>query len=440
MKIFHTILVTFSFLMMISCSLSDTETGNENGDDEVAVQDEYINEIEELASNERLQEAMDFIESVDEETVQNQITITEIPAPPFMEEVRAASFAEMMRDYGLSEVDIDEEGNVVGKRPGTEGERTIVISAHLDTVFPEGTDVKVEVRNDTLFAPGITDDTRGLATLLTIINTLESLDIETEDNIWFVGTVGEEGIGDLRGVKHLFETEGDNIDAFISIDGSRDSRIVNKALGSHRYRVTFEGPGGHSWGAFGTANPAHALGRAITYFEDNASQFVVTGPKTSYNIGRIGGGTSVNSIPYANWMEIDMRSEDQESLKQIDGIMQDAVQKALLEANDIKTSGPDLTVDIEMIGNRPSGEISPDEPFIQRAMAVSNYFDKEPTLSRSSTDSNVSISMGIPSMTIGGGGSSDGSHSLDEWWYNEDGYQGVQRAFMILVAEAGLAD
>lgn len=426
--------------MMISCSLSDTETGNENGDDEVAVQDEYINEIEELASNERLQEAMDFIESVDEETVQNQITITEIPAPPFMEEVRAASFAEMMRDYGLSEVDIDEEGNVVGKRPGTEGERTIVISAHLDTVFPEGTDVKVEVRNDTLFAPGITDDTRGLATLLTIINTLESLDIETEDNIWFVGTVGEEGIGDLRGVKHLFETEGDNIDAFISIDGSRDSRIVNKALGSHRYRVTFEGPGGHSWGAFGTANPAHALGRAITYFEDNASQFVVTGPKTSYNIGRIGGGTSVNSIPYANWMEIDMRSEDQESLKQIDGIMQDAVQKALLEANDIKTSGPDLTVDIEMIGNRPSGEISPDEPFIQRAMAVSNYFDKEPTLSRSSTDSNVSISMGIPSMTIGGGGSSDGSHSLDEWWYNEDGYQGVQRAFMILVAEAGLAD
>ncbi|MEX2478258.1 MAG: M20/M25/M40 family metallo-hydrolase [Gracilimonas sp.] len=440
MKIFHTILVTFSFLMMISCSLSDTETGNENGDDEVAVQDEYINEIEELASNERLQEAMDFIESVDEETVQNQITITEIPAPPFMEEVRAASFAEMMRDYGLSEVDIDEEGNVVGKRPGTEGERTIVISAHLDTVFPEGTDVKVEVRNDTLFAPGITDDTRGLATLLTIINTLESLDIETEDNIWFVGTVGEEGIGDLRGVKHLFETEGDNIDAFISIDGSRDSRIVNKALGSHRYRVTFEGPGGHSWGAFGTANPAHALGRAITYFEDNASQFVVTGPKTSYNIGRIGGGTSVNSIPYANWMEIDMRSEDQESLKQIDGIMQDAVQKALLEANDIKTSGPYLTVDIEMIGNRPSGEISPDEPFIQRAMAVSNYFDKEPILSRSSTDSNVSISMGIPSMTIGGGGSSDGSHSLDEWWYNEDGYQGVQRAFMILVAEAGLAD
>lgn len=426
--------------MMISCSLSDTETGNENGDDEVAVQDEYINEIEELASNERLQEAMDFIESVDEETVQNQITITEIPAPPFMEEVRAASFAEMMRDYGLSEVDIDEEGNVVGKRPGTEGERTIVISAHLDTVFPEGTDVKVEVRNDTLFAPGITDDTRGLATLLTIINTLESLDIETEDNIWFVGTVGEEGIGDLRGVKHLFETEGDNIDAFISIDGSRDSRIVNKALGSHRYRVTFEGPGGHSWGAFGTANPAHALGRAITYFEDNASQFVVTGPKTSYNIGRIGGGTSVNSIPYANWMEIDMRSEDQESLKQIDGIMQDAVQKALLEANDIKTSGPYLTVDIEMIGNRPSGEISPDEPFIQRAMAVSNYFDKEPILSRSSTDSNVSISMGIPSMTIGGGGSSDGSHSLDEWWYNEDGYQGVQRAFMILVAEAGLAD
>lgn len=430
--------VTVLILAITACSLQTTN--EDKVQDEIAVEAQYTNEVVELSENAKIQKAMEFIQDTDDETVQDQIVITEIAAPPFMEEVRAERFANMMREYGLEQVETDEEGNVVGKRPGTEGEQTIVISAHLDTVFPEGTDVEVEVRNDTLFAPGITDDTRGLAVLLSLIKTMENLDIQTIDNIWFVGTVGEEGIGDLRGVKHLFEMEGENIDAFISVDGSNDSRIVNKALGSHRYRVTFEGPGGHSWGAFGTANPAHALGRAITIFEDNASEFVKNGPKTSYNIGRIGGGTSVNSIPFANWMEIDMRSESPEALQQIDGIMQDAMQKALIEANSIKTEGPDLMVDIDMIGNRPSGEIPVDVPFIQRALAVSEYFGKEPGLTRSSTDANVAISMGVPSMTLGGGGSSGGSHSLDEWYYNEDGYQGVQRVFMILMAEAGLSE
>ncbi len=438
MKFSLRILIPVLMLILIGCT---PQTLNEENDEsEIFVEESYVNEVEELAESAKIKEAMEFIRNIDEETVQNQIAITEIPAPPFQEEVRAERYAEMMQEYGLDQVEIDEEGNVIGKRHGTEGEQTIVISAHLDTVFPERTNVEVEVRNDTLFAPGITDDARGLSVLLALINTLETLDIQSADNIWFVGTVGEEGLGDLRGVKHLFETEGDKIDAFISIDGSRASRIVNKALGSHRYRVTFEGPGGHSWGAFGTANPAHAMGRAITYFEDNASQFVKTGPKTSYNIGRIGGGTSVNSIPFENWMEIDMRSESPDALQQIDGIMQNAIQKALIEANSIKTQGPDLTVDIDMIGNRPSGEIPADVPFVQRALAVSKYFGQVPELTRSSTDANVSISMGIPSMTIGGGGSSGSSHSLDEWWYNEDGYKGVQRAFIILMAETGLAE
>lgn len=438
MKFLSRILAALLLVTFIGCT-SQTP-GEETDEAEYSLGQSYTDEVEELAEKASIREAMEFIRNMDEETVQNQIAITEIPAPPFQEQVRAERYAEMMQEYGLDQVKMDQEGNVIGKRPGTEGEQTIVISAHLDTVFPEGTDVKVEVRNDTLFAPGITDDTRGLSVLLTLIHTLETLDIQTTDDIWFVGTVGEEGIGDLKGVKHLFETEGDNIDAFISIDGSDDSRIVNKALGSHRYRVTFEGPGGHSWGAFGTGNPAHAMGRAITYFEDNASQFVKTGPRTSYNVGRIGGGTSVNSIPFANWMEIDMRSESPDALQQIDGIMQDAIQKALIEANDIKTEGPDLTVNIDMIGNRPSGEISADVPFIQRALAVSEHFGHEPSLTRSSTDANVSISMGIPSMTLGGGGSSGGSHSLDEWWFNDEGYKGVQRAFMILMAEAGLAE
>lgn len=440
MKFLNKLIIPVLALLIIGCSPNEPNENDATAENEITLQEVYKNEIQELVNHSQIEEAMEFIQRTDDETVQNQILITEIPAPPFQEKVRAEHYAGMMRDYGLEQVEIDGEGNVIGRRPGTEGERNIVISAHLDTVFPEGTEVKVEVRNDTLFAPGITDDTRGLSVLLTILNTYETLNIQTKDNIWFVGTVGEEGLGDLRGVKHLFETEGDNIDAFISIDGSNDSRIVNKALGSHRYRVTFEGPGGHSWGAFGTGNPAHALGRAITHFDEEASEFVKNGPETSYNVGRIGGGTSINSVPFANWMEIDMRSESQERLKQIDEIMHEAVQKALTESNDIKTEGPPLTVDVDMIGNRPSGIIPSNNPFIQRAIAVSEYFGQEPDLTRSSTDSNVSISLGIPSMTLGGGGSSGGAHSLDEWWYNDEGYKGVQRAFMILTSEAGIAD
>ncbi|MFP8488722.1 M20/M25/M40 family metallo-hydrolase [Gracilimonas sp. Q87] len=432
----------FILTVLVSLNHCTNQTANENSDadTEITVQQTYIDEVGDLTGNERIQQALAHIEEVDEFTVRNQIMITEIPAPPFLEQLRATKYAEMMTELGLEQVRIDDEGNVIGVRPGTEGDRNIVISAHLDTVFPEETDVEVEVRNDTLFAPGITDDTRGLTALLTLIDTYETLEISTRDNIWFVGTVGEEGVGDLRGVKHLFETEGDNIDAFISIDGSSDSRIVNQALGSHRYRVTFEGPGGHSWGAFGIGNPAHAIGRAIAIFEDKASEFVKTGPRTSYNVGRIGGGTSVNSVPFENWMEIDMRSESQESLKQIDALMHEAIDEALREANSIKTEGPDLTVNVEMIGNRPSGTIESSTPLIQRALAVTEHFGDEPDLARSSTDSNVSISMGIPSMTIGGGGSSGGSHSLDEWWFNNEGYKGIQRAFLILTAEAGIAD
>ncbi len=405
--------------------------------DELKTERQYADQVERLLNHNIIQQAIQFIHDYDDQTVQNQITITEVPAPPFMEEKRAEKYGEMLRHYGLNDVWIDEEGNVIGRRPGSVGDKTVVISAHLDTVFPIETDVTVEVRNDTLFAPGISDDGRGLTTVLTVLKAMEEYDIETEADILFIGTVGEEGLGDLRGVKYLFREGGPQIDAFISVDGSNDRRIVNRALGSHRYRVTFKGPGGHSWGAFGTANPAHALGRAITYFEDTASEFVKDAPRTSYNVGRIGGGTSVNSVPFENWMEVDMRSVDNESLKQIDEILQQSIQRALKEANERKTRRADLTVDIDMIGNRPSGEIDPVEPFIQRAIAVSKAMGYEPNLTRSSTDSNVPISMGIPSMTLGGGGSSGSAHSLDEWWYNSDGYRGVQRTFMILLSEAG---
>lgn len=404
------------------------------------LQDYFKNEVYSLADRDIVQQAFRFIKEYDEQTVANQIQITEIPAPPFAEERRAARYGEMMREYGLTDVTIDDEGNVLGRRPGRSGERTIVFSAHLDTVFPEETDVTVTVRNDTLFAPGISDDGRGLTTVLTVLKTMEELGIQTEEDILFVGTVGEEGLGDLRGVKYLFREGGPQIDAFISVDGSHSTRIVNQGLGSHRYRVTFNGPGGHSWGAFGTANPAHALGRAIRHFDEMASEYVADGPRTSYNVGRIGGGTSVNSVPFSNWMEIDMRSVDQARLYDMDEILKSAVQKGIDEANDIRTRGGALSADIDMIGQRPSGDIAPSVPFIQRAKAATEYFGDDYVLRRSSTDSNVPISMGIPSMTLGGGGSSGGAHSLDEWWYNNNGHVGIQRAFLILLSEAKLAE
>ena len=433
-------ILVFGFaLIFVGCS-SQKQMMNSDSEEinEVVALDTYVDEINEIANSDLVQQVFQFIEDVDDETVETQIHLTEIPAPPFMEEKRAERYAELMSEYGLSDVEIDEEGNVIGKRPGQSGDRTIVISAHLDTVFPEETDVTVTVRNDTLYAPGITDDTRGLSVILTVIRAFEENNIQTKDDIWFVGTVGEEGLGDLRGVKHLFREGGPKIDAFISIDGSNDARIVNKALGSHRYRVTYEGPGGHSWGAFGIANPAHALGHAISKFDEDASVFVQNVPRTSYNVGRISGGTSVNSVPFENWMEVDMRSVDDQSLQEIDNILQSSVQYGLEKANEVRSEGPALTVDVDMIGNRPSGEISPDEPFIQRAIAATLFFEKEPSLNRSSTDSNVSISMGIPSMTLGGGGSSSGAHSLDEWWVNDNGHVGIQRAFLILASEAGL--
>jgi tripeptide aminopeptidase len=315
----------------------------------------------------------------------------------------------------------------------------LVLSGHLDTVFPEGTDVTVRMRGDTLYAPGIADDTRGLIAVLTVLRAMNAADLRTEGDVWFVGTVGEEGLGDLRGVKHLFRKGGPRIDAFISIDGAGDRRVVHQALGSRRYRTTVRGPGGHSWGAFGLANPAHALGRAIHAFDQAASDFVAEGPRTSYNVGVIGGGTSVNSIPFEAWMEVDMRSADAGRLMGIDSLYRAAIGQAVEEQNQERLRGEPLSIDLDLVGDRPSGEIDPATPFVQRAMATVRHFGWEPELQRSSTDANVPIALGIPAVTMGGGGVAGGAHSLDEWWLNRDGHLAIQRTLLLVLAEAGLA-
>jgi tripeptide aminopeptidase len=400
---------------------------------------EHLDEINGIAGEESIKNAFNYIEEIDSRTTEDLIMLTEIPAPPFKEERRAEKYKEMLEEAGADSVWIDEVGNVLALRKGSEGRRKVALNAHLDTVFPEETDVTVKMRGDTLYAPGIGDDTRGLMVALTVLRAMEHENIQTRDDVIFVGTVGEEGLGDLRGVKHLFSESGPGIDSWIAVDGGSIGRIVNQALGSHRYRVTFEGPGGHSWGSFGLANPAHALGRAMHYFSLEADKFTSDGPRTSYNVGRINGGTSVNSIPFETWMEVDMRSVSNESLEQIDEIFQEAVLKALDEENEMRRRGPELTVDIEMIGDRPSGEIDPETPLVQRAMATARFFESEPSLTRSSTDSNIPISLDIPAVTIGRGGAGGNGHSLNEWWLNKDGHLAIQRALLLLVSEAGLS-
>ncbi len=395
-------------------------------------------EVRALADHPSVQAAFRHIEENDPRTIATLRELTQIPAPPFMEEARGQRFLELVREAGVDSAWVDEVGNVIGVRRGN-GSGRMIFSGHLDTVFPEGTDVTVRERGDTLFAPGIADDTRGLATVLAVLRAMNAADIRTERDVWFVGTVGEEGTGDLRGVKHIFREGASGFDAFVSVDGLGHSGVTNAGLGSHRYRVAFKGPGGHSWGAFGLGNPIHALGRAVAAFDAEAKRYTDAAERrTSYNVGTVGGGTSVNSIPFEAWMEIDMRSESPQALLEIDAVFHAAMQRGLEEANAVRARGEELTLEVTMIGDRPSGEIPEDHPFIQRALAATEAMGGIASLRRSSTDSNTPIALGVPSITIGGGGAGGNSHSLAEFFVNRNGPVGIQRALLILVAEAGM--
>lgn len=400
----------------------------------------YVDEASELLSRPVIQEAFRLVEEFDAWALDRLIELTEIPAPPFMETERGLRYAQLLRDAGADSVWTDAEGNVVALRRGRTGERTIGFGGHLDTVFPEGTDVSVRQVGDTIFAPGVGDDTRGLVVVLTALRAMEEAGVETEDDVLFVGVVGEEGLGDLRGMKHLFRAGGDRIDAWIDVDGGGLARIVSMGLGSVRYRVTFAGPGGHSWGAFGLVNPAHAMSRAVRHFQDVADTLTRSGPRTSYNVGVVSGGTSVNSIPFETWMEVDMRSESPESLSRIEAAFLAAMDRGLEEENALRRSGEPLTVDKDRIGDRPSGEGDPSTSLIQRALATTAVFGVDGELARSSTDSNIPISLGVPAVTIGRGGIGGNGHAPDEYWVNDAGHLAIQRAILLVVAEAGISE
>ncbi|MEJ7767371.1 MAG: M20/M25/M40 family metallo-hydrolase [Chitinophagaceae bacterium] len=432
--------ITLAFIIVCSVmhpSLAQDDIPSDKKTPEVDKR--YHAEIKSLAGQPAIKAAFAAIMDLEPQTLQDLITLTEIPAPPFKEQKRAEKFSEMMKAAGVDSIWIDKVGNVIGLRKGRKGKKTVVLEGHLDTVFPEGTDVTVKHRGDTLLAPGIGDDTRGLALVLAVIKSMQKANVKTEADILFIGVVGEEGLGDLRGVKQLFSSEGPKIDSYIAVDGGAIGGITYGGLGSHRYRVTFQGPGGHSFGAFGLANPHNALAAAIHYFNLAADSFTLKGIRTTYNVGMIGGGTSVNAIPFESWMEVDMRSENPERLKGIDGLLQASIQRALKEENQLKRSGRNLTVDVKLVGDRPSGVEDVTLPLLQRAMASSIFLGSTPKLGIGSTDSNIPISKNIPAVTIGRGGSGGGAHALTEWWVNDKGYLAIQNALLIVVSEAGLA-
>lgn len=407
----------------------------------VAIDKKYTAEIKKIAAAPLVKKAMQQILDLEKETMSNHVLLTEIPSPPYKEAKRAAKFAEMITAAGVDSVWTDTAGNVLALRKGRTRKKRVILEAHMDTVFPEGTDVTVKYKGDTLCAPGIGDDTRSLSVVLTIAKVMKQTGIQTDADVIFVGATGEEGQGDLRGVKNLFSAAGPGkIDSFIAIDGSGTEGIVHRGLGSHRYRVTFKGPGGHSSGAFGIGNPHNALGRAMHYWDESGNAYASTpGTRVTFSVGVIGGGTSVNSIPFASWMEVDMRSENPERLNAMDALLKAAISKALAEENAIKKAGKDLTVDIRLIGDRPAGGNPATIPLVQHMMASIAYLGGTPKLGVASTDSNIAFAKGVPGMTIGQGGKAGNAHSLNEWFLNDKGYLGIQQSLLVLLSEAGLA-
>jgi acetylornithine deacetylase/succinyl-diaminopimelate desuccinylase-like protein len=367
------------------------------------------------------------------QAIDDQIRLCEIPAPPFKEANRARAYANAFRSLGLRNVRVDTQGNVLGERPGRTSRPHLVLSAHLDTVFPEGTNVRVTREGNVLKGPGIGDDCRGLALLLAVVRALNHANVETPGTITFVGTVGEEGLGDLRGVKALFgETLRGQIDRFVSVDGSGYG-ITHRAVGSRRYRVTFKGPGGHSYSAFGLANPAHALGRAVAAFAD---LHVPADPKTTFAVGRIGGGTSVNAIPFDAWMEVDMRSVDAAALQALESGFLEAVDEALTAENARWNQNGRLTVEKELVGDRPAGLTPASSPIVEAAVSVTTALGLPSTLDDGSTDANTPMSLGIPAITIDAGGRGTGAHALEETFDTAESWKGTQRALLLAIALA----
>lgn len=429
-------LLLFAAAVTVGMALALGHPAQASGETAIADADHRAH-VQTLAAREEIRSAFSFIEARRDTANEELVTLTEVPAPPFQEDKRAAVFAEMLRRIGVQDVVIDEVGNVLGRMPGRTGKRTVAVAAHLDTVFPAGTDTTVHREGRVFRAPGVGDDTRSLVVLLTVADAILRHNLIPRDDILIIGTVGEEGLGDLRGVKNLFRPGGPRIDSFIAIDGGGLSRLVVNGLGSRRYRVTFKGPGGHSWGAFGLANPAHALARSVVRFIELADPLTRRKDKATINVGRIGGGTSVNSIPFEAWLEVDMRSVNPELLAEAEAAFLQAVKEGVAAENRWRRRGKELAADVVLVGDRPAAKGNPRSDLAQFAAASLELLGEKPRLATGSTDANIPIDLGIPAITLSRGGITRHAHSLDEEWEDVDAHKAPQALLLTLLAEAG---
>ena len=389
---------------------------------------------EKLLAAPSIQQGIAFLAADHQNTIADQIAINEVPSPPFHEEERAKYYQKKLEEAGLADVRMDQEGNVYGVFKGSGAGPRIFVSAHLDTVFAAGTDVTVHEKDGKLYAPGIADNARGLAAILSVIRALKETGVKTVGDIIFGGDVGEEGLGDLRGVKAFFR-ENTDVEGYITVDGVKEQIITYLCTGSRRYEITYRGSGGHSWNAFGLPSAIHALGRAIAKISEIRTP---SQPKTTFTVGTITGGTSVNSIAAEASMLLDMRSAKEEELKKLEAAVMVLLDEAAAEEN-ARWDSDDIKVEIKLVGDRPAGEQAPDAPIVQAAWAATEAVGLVPEFGpASSTDANLPLSMGIPAIRICGGGAEGHNHSLDEWYNPANGYRGPQKVFMTLLGLVGV--
>ena len=410
--------------------------------------------VSRLLAHERIRAARHHIERTDEVTLARQTALSAIPAPTGAEDRRAARVAELFREIGLADVTVDHAGNVHGWfGKNGDGAAPVILAAHLDTVFGADVDVAVERRGHRLEGPGISDNARGLAALVAVAEAMVAARVPTARPILFAATVGEEGSGDLRGVKYLLN--GKDVGArhalpqplpqpfpqpvaFIALDGAGLERVIHRALGSKRYHITFRGPGGHSWAAFGVANPANAVGRATALLADlPAAAANGSRPRTTCAVVRLGGGTGLNSIPQEAWLDLDLRSEDPHALAQLDVTVRAALERAADDENRRRTAGtPALRLEMQLVGDRPSGITPRAHPLVQAAVAVNHALGRDAELVSASTDANVPIALGIPAIALGAGGKAGDAHLATEWFENVEGALGIVRALLVTAAMA----
>jgi tripeptide aminopeptidase len=385
---------------------------------------------------------------------EQQVRITEIPAPPFQEAARASLIKTLLQEAGL-EVQIDQTGNVIaelpgatedGKHPpqgknaaGANDKEIVMLTAHLDTVFPAGTNVKVRRDGERMSAPGISDNGTGLAALVAIARAIHEAQIKPRRTILFVADVGEEGEGNLRGMRALVDNYRSRLKAAVVLDGSGTDHVTTKALASRRLEVLITGPGGHSWSDFGMPNPINALVRGSIRFINTK---VPTNPRTTFNLGQIEGGTSVNSIPYDAKLKVDIRSESEDELGKLESALRESISAGTrdeMESARDRSKGK-LDWKIDVLGTRPGGELSPNSPLLAALRAADEYVRNQSRIERSSTDANIPLANGIEAISIGAGGSGGGAHSLQEWYEPTGREIGLKRALLTLLGISGIAE